>query len=522
MPDRRQNSGRRTGFDRRTRRDAQRSTRCKTVVVEITGSELHVVTLSHGANAEHGRVEAATVPWKDQATTLNSEQGFQELRQALHTIAENHPPQDSRFHFVLGGKLCVTKAVRGSSELVRNEVREIEERSQLYLSLGPGEKVMVAHTQPLDARHDYAVAAVCNRATLNTIYDAATEIGLNVQSIEPALVSVCRVVHRLPDVPAEPCLLMLTDTESIEVGVYHEGKLLLDYRPGGRNCTEDVGNVVHTHVSRLQRHTSRQLRCAAPELKTVYLCGNEQSVKRAMGSFKPYPQFQVLPISPAKVQATWESSESVQDTAMVPALGMMLGSYQLTDKRDAPDFMQHIVASTREPMAPVLYRSLVPIAATLLLGLVGYIWNAMEHNSLDLLREQISEMQVVEGKSRELRLRLTAAEQKLYQLNRLIEGIDSQPMKHLVARVGHCMPSDVWLTDLHIQEMDKVTLSGSSILEGGVFTFVEYLGKVPEFADVALRSTSPGASPAGPVVDFSIEINLDGSDGPASEVARNE
>lgn len=522
MSDRRKSDGRRTGFERRRRREAQRVQETHTVVVEITGSELRIASLRQCPDQDRDPVEGTTVVWNQQSTSLNSEEGVREFTTALRQVAEQHSSQNSSFHFVMGGDLCVTKAVRGSSEHVRNELREIEERSRLYLSLGPGEKVIVVNTQPIDARHDYAVVAVCNRATLNSIYDAATDVGLQVESIEPALVSVCRMVQRLPDAPSEPCLLMQTDDDSVEVGVYHEGRLLLDYRPGGNNGADEVGSVVLTHLSRLKRHTGHQLRCSPPELNTIYLCGREASVQSAMRSFQPYEQFEVRRIDPASVKATWEISKECEDSAMVPALGMLLNSYLPNDTRDAPDFMQHIVASARQPIGPILLKSLIPIAATLFLGLVGFAWNFYEQQGLLAVQEQLDGLRGAELSSRELRLRLTAAEQETKQLKKLINGLHSKPMQQLVAHVGHCMPSDVWLNDLSIQDMDKIVLSGSSILEAGVFDFVEFLGKVPEFNDVALQSTSPGNSPTGPVVDFSIEVNLDVDNDSVKEVAKNE
>ena len=523
MADRRTNSDeRRSGSERRKRRDSQRNGSEQIVVVEITASELRCAVLTRGDSAEDDRVEASSVVWKQEATSLNSEKGLSELTSGLRGMIEENRLHSARFHFVLGGELCVTKTVRGSSDHVRNEIRETEERSRLYLSLGPGEKVMVANTQPLDARHDYAVAAVCNRGTLNSIHEAATNAGLQVETIEPALVAVSRVVERLPDVPDEPCLIMHADANTVELGVYHEGRLLLDYRPGGRNGTDEVGCVVQTHLSRLKRHAGHQMHSAAPELKTVYLCGQQEAVTRAMESFRPYPQFNVKQIAPRDIQASWQITSEVEDSGMVPALGMLIGTYLPKDQRGAPNLMQHIIASTREPIRPVLLRSLVPIAAVLLLGLLAYGWVLMEKSQLAALQQELDGMQMVNVKAREVRLKLTAAEQKTNQLKKMIQGVGNTKIKNTIARLGQCMPSDVWLSELSIQNMERMTVAGSSILEKGVFDFVEWLNKAPDFGDVALHSTDPGNSPSGPVVDFNVEINFGDKNDPGREVASNE
>ena len=522
MPDRRNNTGRRSGFERRRRRDGQRSGADQTVVVEITASALRFAVLSYADSDQPDQVKASSVEWRKDAASLNSEEGLQELTAGLTGIIEDNGLQSARFHIVLGGELCVTRTVQGSSDYVRNELRETEERSRLYLSLGPGEKVMVANTQPIDARHDYAVAAVCNRGTLNSIYESAVNAGLHVESIEPALLSVSRVVERLPDVPDEPCLIMHTDANSVELGVYHEGRLLLDYRPGGRHGSAEVGNVVYTHLSRLKRHTGHRLRSTPPELNRVYLCGDDDAVARAMESFRTYDQFEVSRIAPADIQATWELSEDVQGASIVPALGMMLSTYMPKDQRGTPNFMQHIIASAREPMRPVLLKSCLPIAAVLLLGLLGFGWVLMEKSQLASLKQELDGMQMVNVQSREARLKLTAAEQKTGQLRKLIAGVEHPSIKKTIVQLGQCMPSDVWLKELAIHDMQKMTVDGSSILEERVFDFVQFLSNVPGFSDVALNSTDPGNSPSGPVVDFNVKVNCDGQQGSAMEVARNE
>ena len=84
------------------------------------------------------------------------------------------------------------------------------------------------------------------------------------------------------------------------------------------------------------------------------------------------------------------------------------------------------------------------------------------------------------------------------------------------------MPSDVWLSDLELENMKSVKLSGSSFLEAGVFDFVQWLGQAPEFSDVALRSTKPSNSRSGPMINFNVELDLGDIEVSVEEVARNE
>jgi hypothetical protein len=184
--------------------------------------------------------------------------------------------------------------------------------------------------------------------------------------------------------------------------------------------------------------------------------------------------------------------------------------------------MQHVVASTREPIRPILIRSLIPLAAVLLLGVAGWLLNYRLQAEVDMLQQQVVALQPAQAHSLELRLKLTAAEEKFAQLNHLVQRMQPAPVREVIARIGHCMPSDVWLSDLTVEDMKQVKLSGSSFLEAGVFDFVRWLEQSPGFEDVALQSTRPSQSGSGPTIDFIVELNLGDIDGSVREVARND
>lgn len=522
MSDRRDNTDRRAKRKSRRSRDRRKNT-CEThTVIEIASDDLRAVTLKRTDDQSQDEVRAMTVRWRIEATHLNTELGLRELTAALKELTEKHELRTTNLQFVLGGEFCVTKAVRGTTEEVRSELQQIEQRSRLYLMLGPGEKVTVSKSQPLDARHEHAVAAVCNKKTLDTIHGAALLTGLQVDSIEPALVSTSRAIGRLVEAPKVPCLLIHLDGAIIELGVCHKGSLLLDYRPGGCTDPEELTELVRTHLSRLERHVGRQLREPPPQLKSVFLCGEREAVDQVYPIFASCDQFEVQRIDPAEIQATWKFSEPVEDSATVPALGALLSTYLPSSERDAPNLMEHIVASTREPLQPILLRSALPLAAVLLIAVTIFTFNFNKQKKIDKLQSQLDSLAVVEARDRELRLKKEASQSKLVQLTTLANGVQSLPAAEVIARIGHCMPDDVWLNRMELSDMKIIKLSGASFLEAGVFDFVTWLGQAPGFEDVALRSTRPGQSAAGPAIDFTIELNLGDWNGKVEEVARNE
>lgn len=518
-------SDRRNNKDRRGRnrvKERRRQATEKFTVIEIVDADLRAVTLQRSPDGNDDQVSVMTLRWRMEATSLNSEAGLQELTAALSELALKHDLQSTNLQFVLGGEFCVTKAVRGTIEEVRSELQQIEQRSRLYLMLGPGEKVTVNRSQPIDARHEYAVAAVCNQKTLDTVHEAATRAGLQIDSIEPALVSSSRAIGRLSNASTEPYILIHLDTSTVELGVCNGGNLLLDYRPGGRTDPEELVELVRTHLNRLQRHVGRQLHEPPPQLKKVYLCGEKQAVERAFPVFSNCSQFDVEIVDPSKIQATWEFADIVDDSSAVPALGALLSTYLNKNEQDAPNFMEHILASTREPLKPVIIRSLMPLAAVLLIAAMIFAFNYTKKQAVNKLQSQLDGLATVQLRERELRLRRGAAKSKLEQLTRLADKVQSLPASEIVTRIGHCLPDDVWLSRLEISDFNQIKLAGSSYLEAGVFDFVNWLTQAPGFDDVALRSTRPGQSASGPAIDFSVELNLGDWNGPVKEVARNE
>jgi hypothetical protein len=200
----------------------------------------------------------------------------------------------------------------------------------------------------------------------------------------------------------------------------------------------------------------------------------------------------------------------------------MLGTYLPADESDAPNFMDHITAISREPLKPILVKSLAPIAAVLVVALGLQLFNFHQQSNINALQAQVDELATVQARARELQLRQQASQAKFLQLDKLASQLAPPPLAETLRRIAHCMPSDVWLTSLTFSEDGSLALRGSSFLETGIFDFVRWLELAPGFDNVALRGTKGGHSQAGPIVDFDVQLNLDALEASPEEVARHE
>jgi hypothetical protein len=504
MSDRRQTGERRSRWGRDRRKGEER-----VFVLELSSTDLGVVELQKSASTTRPDELSSTLCcWRRNAPTLNTPEGLAELTVAFRDLARQYSMNGAEVRVVLSGEFCVLRTIRGTVELVRQELQQLEQRSRLYLSLGPGEKVLVTNTQALDARHAHAIAAVCNRTTLETIQTAAEAAGLEIAVIEPSLSALNRAVSRLAEPPAGAYLLVHLNPSGMEVGVCHEGQLLLDYRPGGRTAVVDLPNLLETHLNRLSRHVGRYLRTAPPELSHIYLCGDDEAVQLATAQFRRQSKLKICHVKPADVKATWRLNQDSVSNVTAAALGGLLAAYLPTVDSDAPNLMQHIINCKREPLRPTLIRCAIPIAATLLAMASLSVVNSRSDQTLSQMQTELDTLAIAEARATELRLQLMASRRKLTELENLSAQLPAELGDDLIKQLAGCMPSDVWLSRLEVVDRATIRLQGSSYLEAGVYDFVRWLEQAPGLTEVALKGTTPSSSSAGPTTSFELEVTL--------------
>lgn len=503
-------------------RERRRRGERRVFAIEISSCDLRVVELQTSADADRAdEVSATTCCWQREARAFNSPESRAELAAAFREISRDRGMHGAEIRVVLSGEFCVLRTVRGALDAVRAELSQLEQRSRLYLSLGPGEKVVVSHIQALDARHAHALAAVCNRATLDSIQAAADAAGVEIAVIEPALAALNRATTRTSQPPEGAYLLCHLTPAGMEIGVCHGGQVLLDYRPAGRTEVKDLPALLETNRSRLSRHVGRCLRTSPPELTQIFLCGDEELVAAAAHELRQSSTFGVSALRPADVKATWQIHQDGGEVSAA-ALGALLAVYAPAGDVDSPNLMQHIIDRKLEPLRPRLIRSLMPLAATLLAMATLSVVNVRQQSALDSMQAELDELAVAAARANELRLNLLASKGKLIELQKLAAQLPPDLGDTLVRRLAGCLPNDVWLSRLEVADRSTIRVTGASYQEAGVYDFVRWLEKAPGLTEVALKGTSPSYSATGPTTNFDLELSLAESDDAVTEVARHE
>jgi Tfp pilus assembly protein PilN len=402
----------------------------------------------------------------------------------------------------------VTRVITGPTEDVRREFSELEDRSLRYLTLGPGPKALAGSTQQLDARHQHALLAVANQRTLDQLMQVADTVNVQIECIEPSLIALSRAQAQLTVACKDACLMIQLDEDVAELGICHGGRLLLDYRPGGRTNAENVADLVALHLSRLQRYIERYHSYIDAPLRHVYLAGDADAVARASKKFSELPDFHVHVLQPADIDMQWNHAAEMPGTELAAALGTAMALYSDSTEKQGPNLIETALAQLREPLRPVLIRSLTPIAAVLVIAVGLFLVRIKQWSEIASVQAELESLAPVCARATELRLKLGAAENKLTHLQALDKQLPQPPWQQILSHISQSMPDDVWLDRLTFQDGASAMLTGASYTDGGVYDFVGYLKQVPDVAEIALEGTGVGQTTTGPTTNFTLQLTL--------------
>jgi hypothetical protein len=506
------NKDRRQQTDRRQvgAGDRRRQAESRCAIFEVCRSMLHLALVVRNAGAEGtpDRVVTRSLRWRKDAASLNTDQGIHELTEAFRTLVADERLSGAKIRIALGGEFCVTRVITGPTEDVRREFAELEDRSLRYLTLGPGPKALAGYTQQLDARHQHALLAVANQRTLDHLMQICDAVGLQIESIEPSLIALSRAQAQLRESCKEAALLIQLDEGAAELGICHGGRLLLDYRPGGRTNAENVASLVAQHLSRLQRYIERYHSYLDAPLRHVYLAGDADAVGQASKKFRALPNFQVHILEPADIDMPWQHAAEVPGTELAATLGTAMALYSDSSEKQGPNLIENALAQLRDPLRPILIRSFLPIAAVLVVAATLFVLRLQQWSGLSAVRAELDELAPICTHATELRLKLATAESKLAQLKALAKQLPQPGWQQIFSHVSQSMPDDVWLDRLSFHDGKSASLTGASYTDGGVYDFVGYLKQVPDISEIALEGTGVGQSTTGPTTNFTLQLTL--------------
>lgn len=478
------------------------------MVLHIGRTELRlglIVTTPRGT-ADLLHVVSAT--WNKEDFTLPEASAVDALASSLKSLVVSERLAGCSATLVLDSMHCVNRVAAGSSQEVKASLDEIDERSQHYLSLGPGVKTIATAVTNLDARHDRAVVSIACEETIEELIRVADAAGLDLRVIEAETVALARAHGALHKDDEQPVILAWCEGGRYEISVAHKGSLLLDYRPGTRSTEAGLLGVLNKHHARLERFSQRQTSDFSAELTKVYLAGNAADVRNAAVELQSDGRFDASPLDTGAALAAWPRAPKTLGVDAAVLVGRLLREIGAAPESPTPNLIERWIAESRKHIRPMLIRSALPIAATLLLAAVGAFVNWRVQAGTQQLDEQLAMLQPAQLEHNVLRLKMIAAGEKLERLKALSEGVEKANLAQLLAEVGGCLPDDVWLERLTLTDVASARVAGASYSESGVYEFVRHMNAAPRFDQVALEGTGFKNTREGPATSFDVKFVL--------------
>jgi len=477
-------------------------------VLHLGRTHLHMGMVIRNSRGEPELLHTKSINWRADQQPLPNPAAAEQFADRLKELVAQERAVGCSASLVLNGDLCVSRVTKGPSVEVNRSLDELGERSQLYLSLGPGAKSSATSRLSIDARHEMAIVSVAGEQTIRSLVDAASAAGLELQSIETETIALARAHAAFHPDDEQPVLLVQFDGDEFEIAIAHQGNLWLDYRPGGVVKGDSVSDVLAQHHSRLQRFCQRWLGDFKLELKKVYLAGDPARARQAVAALASNPAYDARVIDPNADNDAWQQSPEGLDTRHVVLMGRVLREIDIAPNTPAPNLMGRWIAESRKHVRPILLRSLSPIAAALLVALGLAFTNYRVGARVASLEVQVAELMPAELEHKQLMLGLIASEAKLKQLGKMSTGIRKPDLTGVLATVGGCLPDDVWLDRLQIHDLAKIQVSGASYSESGVYDFVRHLELAPALNQVALEGTGVQHTREGPATSFDLNGKL--------------
>ena len=485
----------------------QRKTR-RSVVLELCSSKLHMAILEESGESEPIQIHTRSVVWQKRASALHTVLGVEELGAAVGQLVAEEHLEGCALQITLTGGHCVTRVATGDRDSVRRELAALEERSELYLALGHGRKVLASLIRPLDARHDHALLAVTNSRTLDALVQVTRDTNLDL--VEPSLVALSRLVGYTGGDQDGPVLILYLTESEVELGISYQGYLLLDYRPAGYSTPERVAKMVMSHLSRLQRYCDRYYRYApGHRLDRVFLFGTAEAVDAARQGFRLDSRLKVEVLDPNTIDPRWHIADASHAQELCAALGTALLSTLAPERRSGPNLMERFRLEKRVSLPLLLLRKFWPVAAVLLLSLALLGLSLHKQAQCTNLDQERAKLRPAQLQSQGLNRQIIIAQAVTGHLEWIRQRIIWADWANMLSALAQCLPEDVWLDRMTIQSGGQISLAGTSYQDNSIYEFLNWLDKAPGWNKVLLASSEQRRFQSQPAIRFTVECQYD-------------
>ena len=459
------------------------------------------------SNAE-GRFTVHRETWNPERISLQSPEAADRLTIALVSIAKQYHLHRRDIRLCLDDAWCVTRVVTGDSEYVQRELEAIQVRSQLYISLGLGEKLTGNLRETTEGQLEYALTSIVNLRTMQVIYNAMEAARIRLESIEPVTLSITRGVGLLGADKDHPILFVSVDKNRCDLAITRSGRLMLSYRISGAIQPQAIADQVLSHMTRLRRFCQRVRSQQGASLEEIYILGDRSIAD---------PLSEILKGASDRIRV---ANLGVPDSIHSPTLfdvpnevSMALwAARQWNEERSdllpAPDLLSQLRNLQREPLTKRFLRSFYPVAIAAGLILMVSMMYLNDYRRLASLQSRLDSVSA-EVSIAEDELSNWDAKQRLVSSYRsLREQTVVTRLDELIHAIAPCLPLNTRLDSLSLNDDKTLSLRGTMIASDQTYEMLLALKQIPQINQVSLESVNAVGDAREKQLQFDVRCRL--------------
>jgi hypothetical protein len=469
----------------------KKSISARVAALFVSPSELRLAIASVGADRRY-QVELDGCALEEGSS--RSRWDWEQFQDRLQGLTQKWDLAGIPLHLALDSDFCVTRVSTGSAERVTKELEQLAQRVPRYLSLGPGTKLTGHQRMTIAPGLDYAVTAVANRNAVEKLFASLYQCKLQPVSAEPSMVSAARLIGKTRLDQQRPILLADCSGKTWHLGICHQGRLLLAYRPSAAWSATEFARVLDDHMPRLLRFCRRHRQLVDGDPDELYVIGPEDTTSKAVQALQQVSRVQVRPLDVHEDAFPGNLKTDVGRIGSIPALGALLPSIDPQANWIVPDISHSIEKQcTRTKRNRLLTTYWPAIASSVVLAGGWASLHLTRYHAGRHLEEKASVAQEV--RIAQVRLSEFAADQEeLKNLTNLQQHLGSTSWDQLLKSITECFPERTRIESIRFEGNEQVHLKGLVSQETQVFELVGWLRQLPQVREVALDGTAPAVA----------------------------
>lgn len=439
------------------------------------------------------------ITWNPSSVPLQNPAVVSLLSEALNDLVRQQRISRNPVRLCISDSLCVSRVAIGDKEEVDREIEQIRQRSQLYISLGLGQKLTGTFRTKHPAGGDYVLATIVNQSVLTHIVTACNSAHLSIEFIEPNAGSISRGIAEFGfkgNVPSLPVLQVTIRESRCDLNLAFDGRLMLSYSIAGFESLHSAGSQVASNMTRLRRFCSHHN--LQGELNQVILFGDDHEVVQFQNGLLEKSKLTVLNNAESTAAHDSDRSNAAQSNAANDGNGSKVVRIALRSiaEFDAsnesllgpPDLIDQMKNLHGKSFVGRLARASWPsfVAVALVLCGFGYSWfryaeTKSKRLQLDLLLEEFAdaEYELEHWETERERLRYyQAVESRLVMFD----------WRQLVGAVSRCLPENARLDSIALEDRETLILKGEMVEEDRTYEMLGALKRLPQIQKVTVEA----------------------------------